>query len=115
MSMKQGKGSLVVMMLASILLAGFGYSQFGTVSLAMQEGGEHEHHEEHAEYQTMRSVESTTMLAGLIARYGGHVTKVEREYGNGRMVYEVKLLDAEGKRRELLVDPDTGAVLREGD
>jgi hypothetical protein len=27
----------------------------------------------------------------------------------------VKLLDAEGKRRELLVDPDTGAVLREGD
>ena len=115
--MNNRKGPIITMTLSAVLLAGFGFSQFSGVGLGMGEGDEHEHGEAHGE----RYGDGSPMAGDgplrqkIAAEYGGRVTEVEREYEAGRLVYEVKLVDAEGRRRELLVDPTSGNLLAEED
>ncbi len=119
--MNNRMGPLIAMTLATVLLAGFGYSQFAGVALAGGEVSEHEHerdgeHEHGARYGTAEDPSPEGgVLHQVVARYGGHVTEVEKEHVGGRSVLEIELVDGEGRRRELLVDADTGALLREKD
>jgi uncharacterized membrane protein YkoI len=120
-TMNNRMGPLIAMTLATALLAGFGYSQFAGVAMAGGEGSEHEHESdgehEHNEGYGMPLTPSPEggVLHQVVARYGGHVTEVEKEYADGRSVLEIELVDGEGHRRELLVDADTVALLREKD
>ncbi len=92
------------------LLGGFGLWQFGALGLGEGDGErEHEHGEE--EYARMPGqLEGDTgagnTAAGVLARYGGSILEVEREHEYGRELFEVKLVDGEGRRREVMVDAD---------
>lgn len=115
--MNNRMGSIVTMSLIAVMLAGFGYWQFAGVSLARGESGEHEHESEAGErYESAAPIaDRDALIQRIVAQYGGRVTDVERERERGRTVYEVKLVDADGRQRELLVDPESGKLLREGD
>lgn len=55
-----------------------------------------------------------SLLQRLEQRYGGRVVDVELERDSkGRRLYEVKLLDQDGRRRQIYVDATTGAEVTE--
>ncbi|WP_188911318.1 PepSY domain-containing protein [Salinarimonas ramus] len=51
------------------------------------------------------------ILAALAPRFGGKVIEVELEREDGRPVYELTLVGADGVVREILVDAKTAQVL----
>lgn len=52
--------------------------------------------------------------AAVRERLPGEIIEVEIERQGGRYVYEFKILDAAGRRREVHVDAATGAILERG-
>lgn len=52
------------------------------------------------------------LLARIAKDHPGQVMKVELEHEDGRLVYEVKLLQADGQLVKLLLDARTAKVLR---
>jgi hypothetical protein len=103
--MQGTKGGLVTMVLLAAALSGFGYWQFGTLAVGIGEHGEHEH-EAHDYAGGERSVGSGDLAAKVLAKYGGSILEVERENEYGRRVFEVKLLDRDGRKRKLLLDAE---------
>lgn len=114
--MKNRIGSITTMALVAALLAGLGYWQFAGVGLTggEYEGEEREHEAEHDRRPETRAStpELESVKERLVAEYGGRVIEVEQENDSGRALYEVKLVDADGRRRKVLVDRQTGEVLR---
>jgi uncharacterized membrane protein YkoI len=114
--MKKPIGSIATMALVAALLAGVGYWQFAGVGLT---GGEHEgeerEHETENDWRPMTQA-STSELESvkerLVAQYGGRVIEVEQENDDGRALFEVKLVDASGQQRKVLVDRQTEEVVR---
>lgn len=56
-----------------------------------------------------------TLLGRLERTHPGQVLEVELESDDGRWVYEVRLLQADGRLLKLDVDAASGEVLRRGD
>lgn len=51
------------------------------------------------------------ILGGLEPRHAGRILEVELEREDGRYVYEIEILLADGRKRELEIDAATGEVL----
>lgn len=51
------------------------------------------------------------ILRQVEARFGGRVLEIELEHEDGVLVYEIELLDDNGRVLELEVDAVTGAIL----
>lgn len=47
----------------------------------------------------------------LVAQYGGEVLEIEREHENGRAMFEVKGVDAQGRYYKLYLDAQTGQTM----
>lgn len=104
--MQQSKAAVVTMVLLAAGLAGFGAWQFGGVGLFAGEREEGGHEHEERVFRRGGGAEGVEGLAGRIAaEYGGRVVEVEREHEDGREVLEVKIIDSEGTRRKLHLDP----------
>lgn len=101
--MQQSKQAVLSMGLLAALLAGFGIWQFGGIGLG---GGKSEHGEVHE-----LDAEQRVRLERIAAEQGGRIVEIEREREDGREVYELKIIDANGKQRELLVDVSSGALV----
>jgi uncharacterized membrane protein YkoI len=117
--MKKRIGPIITMTLVAGLLAGLGYWQFAGVGLTT--GGEYE--DDESEHESERDWQSETRASTpaiasvqeyLLAEYGGRVIDMESEDQDGRALYAVSLVDADGRRREVLVDRETGETLRGG-
>jgi len=108
--MQQSKIATPLMLVAALLLAAFGISQFGGVSFTAEE-----HDEEHGEEGDERDLSALPpeLRARIAAEYDGRIVEVERERENGREVYEIKIVDADGRKREVLVDPQSGELSEE--
>lgn len=52
-----------------------------------------------------------TVLAQTRANFPGTITEIELERKRGAWVYEVDVVEASGRKTELLIDARTGAVL----
>lgn len=53
------------------------------------------------------------LLRQILAQYPGHIEDVELESGRNRLaVYEIKLIQTNGQRLELVVDASTGEILQ---
>lgn len=61
---------------------------------------------------TLRLEQLLTQLKPML---GGEILKVEKEYEHGRLVYEVKYIDASGYVREIYVDARSGEIVAEED
>ena len=94
--------SIVLMTAAGAALATFGFTQFGAVGITADR-------QAHAGAASDTGAGQAAQRA--LALYGGEVKKVEREREHGRDLYEIKLVDAEGRRREVLVDASSGEVV----
>lgn len=107
--MQTAKGGILTIVLMAALLAGFGIWQFGGAGIGGSESGERET-EEHGHVRSPEpgsgNSDATRLKADILARYGGTILEVEREWEQGREVWEVKLVDGNGQRRKLLVDAD---------
>ncbi len=55
------------------------------------------------------------VLARLGDGLGGRVVEIEFEREHGRWVYELKVIDAEGRLREIYVDARTARILKQDD
>jgi uncharacterized membrane protein YkoI len=55
------------------------------------------------------------VMARLAGKLPGRVVGVEIEREDGRFVYEFKVIDARGRRREVYVDAATAAILKVDD
>ena len=55
------------------------------------------------------------ILAKLRERFPGEIVKVKLEHEHGIWVYEFRLLEPQGRLREITVDAATGAVKEPGD
>jgi uncharacterized membrane protein YkoI len=55
------------------------------------------------------------ILAKLRERFPGEIVKIKLEREHGLWVYEFRLLDPQGRLREIAVDAATGAVQQPGD
>jgi uncharacterized membrane protein YkoI len=51
------------------------------------------------------------ILAQIEAQFGGRVLEIELDDDDGREVYEIDILGADGRVFELEVDPSTGEIL----
>jgi len=107
--MQTAKGGVTTMVLLAALLAGFGLWQFGGGGLSGEgnDGHEHEEHEGHPSGERDAGAgSSAAAVSGILARYGGRVYEMEREYEQGREILEIKLIDRDGRRREFRVNSD---------
>lgn len=116
--MQKSKGGILTMLVIAVLLAGLGYSQFGNVGLGDGEfeGEEHEHGEERTERDRGQAAQGNAeaMLSGIAAERGWRIVERDRERENGRVVYELKLVDKDGERHKLVVDAQSGEVIKGG-
>jgi uncharacterized membrane protein YkoI len=55
------------------------------------------------------------IVAGLRDRIPGEIVKIKLEREHGRWVYEFRVLESQGRLREVTVDAATGAVTDAGD
>jgi len=99
--MHNRKPAIAIMALTAILLAGFGYGQFSHLDLL------------DAEQHSANPDETQEWVQRIVRERGGRLLEVEREYAGERVLYEIELMDAEGRRQELLVDRQTGEIVRE--
>lgn len=104
--MEISRRSVAVMLLLGAGLASFGAWQFGGVSLL--EGGERHEHEAGGEEA---EVGETELPPAFLSRLEGRILEVEREREGGRRLFEVKIEEASGRIRELLVDAESGAIV----
>lgn len=51
------------------------------------------------------------ILALARARVPGEVVKIELEHDDGRLIYEIKILTADGRMREVKLDARSGALI----
>lgn len=72
-----------------------------------------------ADYDTARKLREAgdvlpleTILHKIEETHPGKVLEVELEKHHGQIIYEIELLDANGKVRELKVDPRTGEIIK---
>ncbi len=114
--MQQRKGGVLAMLLVAALLTGFGFWQFGGVGL-----GDGEFDDEAYEYGTGRfwgdgeplaDDKAQSRLSSIAAERGWQIVKQETEHEDGRLVYELKLRDQEGRRHKLIVDARSGEVIK---
>ncbi|MEJ1158356.1 PepSY domain-containing protein [Prosthecomicrobium sp. N25] len=75
--------------------------------------------ERHADHETARrAVERgeakplAEILPAVAAQAGGEIVGVEFEREDGRWVYEIRVLDPVGRRREIYVDARDGRILK---
>lgn len=50
-------------------------------------------------------------IAIALTEVPGELTEVEREYENGRQVFEIEIIDADGAEIEVEIDAETGDIL----
>lgn len=116
--MQQSKGGILSMLIVGALLAGFGFWQFGNVGLGGGEfeDEEHEYREDRAWRERGEAVtgNAETLLSGIAAERGWRIVERDREREDGRVVYELKLVDEEGRRHKLVVDAQSGEVIKGG-
>lgn len=116
--MQQSKGGILTMLIIAVGLAGFGFSQFSGVGLGDGEfeSEEYEYGEERAWRGSGEAApgDAEAMLSGIAAERGWRIVEKEREREDGRVVYELKMVDADGERHKLVVDARTGQVLKGG-
>ena len=89
------------------LLAGFGLWQFGRIGLGGGEYSEQERDEDRSEWSSESATGNRVSAANasdVLARYGGRILEVEREHEHGREIFEIKLVDGDGRKRKVLVD-----------
>jgi uncharacterized membrane protein YkoI len=111
--MQTAKGGMAAMILLGTLLVGFGLWQLGGAGVIGERGDEHEREEDGHEWRPIQSTEARipdeqateAAVSEIFERYGGRIYEMEREYENGREVLEVKLIDRDGRKREILLDP----------
>lgn len=74
--------------------------------------GEHDHDRARAALRAGEVLPLSTILERVAREQPGQVLEVELERDDGRWIYELKLLQGEGKLVKLKVDARDGAVLR---
>lgn len=95
----------------ALLLAGGGLARAG-------DGGDHEKDHEKDHEAARRALEQGRALplaeirARVARRFPGEMIDVELERSGGRFVYELKVIGADGRLREVYVDATTGEILR---
>jgi uncharacterized membrane protein YkoI len=47
-----------------------------------------------------------------VAAHPGHITEVDVEREGGRLIVEIEIISADGKKTKLKVEPETNAVMR---
>ena len=114
--MQQTKGGILTMLIIAVLLAGFGFWQFSGVGLGDGEFEEHEYGEQQRWRDGGQEMpgNAEAMLSGVAAERGWRIVEKERERENGRVVYELKLVDKAGGRHKLVVDAQSGEVIKGG-
>ena len=66
----------------------------------------------HAGYSAYRQISIQEAMNVALGRVPGQVVKVELEQENGLWVYEVDIITLQGVRYEVIVDMNTGAIVR---
>ena len=91
----------------ALLLAGGGLAH-------ADDGGEHEEDHEAARraLEQGRALPLAEIRARVARRFPGEMIDVELERSGGRLVYELKVIGADGRLREVYVDATTGEILR---
>lgn len=77
-----------------------------------QASGRDDHDRAQSAVQAGEAMPLVQLLARIAKDHPGQVMKVELEHEDGRLVYEVKLLQADGQLIKLLLDARTATVLR---
>lgn len=79
----------------------------------------HQHQEGHNQYWAShwqnpqyRRITIEQAMAIALQRVPGQVVKAELDYDDGMLVYEIDIRTAEGRKYELKIDANTGAILR---
>jgi hypothetical protein len=108
-AMQQTKGAILTVALIAGGLAGLGAWQFGNVGLGSGHG---EGDEEDGVAAVWQDAAIAPVIERLVAEHGGRLVEVERERKDGRGVYELKLVAADGRREKLHVDAATGELIR---
>lgn len=78
------------------------------------EAGEHDHDHDLAReaLEQGRVLPLRTVLDQVEREYQGQVLKIEFEHEDGRFIYEIRLLQRDGRLAKLEVDATTGRVLK---
>ena len=82
------------------------------VQAGAKDSGARDHERARAAVQAGQVLPLPTLLERLQRTHRGQVLEVELEHDDGRWVYELKLLQADGQLAKLHVDARTGQVLQ---
>ena len=73
---------------------------------------ESEYWENHWQNPRYRGISIEQAMAIAVGRVPGQVVKAELDYEDGMLVYEVDIRTADGRKYEVRIDANTGAILK---
>lgn len=95
---------LIAMALAALLLP---------VQVAASEHHDRDHDRAREAVAAGQRQPLAAILRQVEARFGGRVLEIELDEDHGRTIYEIELLDEQGRVLELEVDAATGEILQQ--
>jgi uncharacterized membrane protein YkoI len=75
--------------------------------------GRRDHERARAAVAAGQQLPLSAILQAIEARFGGRVLEIDLEHDDGHPIYEIELLDDNGRVLELEIDAVTGAILEQ--